>query len=722
MGPRIDRVFLRRLHRLLRIGFGRSGAVGWGGLLQVRLLVPLLITLSLVGEVVIYVSGTAVSAIYPSLATRDAKRFTLLIASMVVLYAIGSGITALREFATGLLGLCVRRALTRRMHRAYIRTGPLYDIGCLLKAEVPASGDECQENASSSEDEVEDEENHEEEAENDGRREEHRVLLGGGVNRRMKGTVQDREASLLDNPDQTIVQDIDQFSDMITKILTVGLTTPVLIIYYTYQVCIITETYFSAPFIWLFFFASWAVTYRAMNPVVPAVFIKEQKEGDLRYNHVFVRSETEAIAMMHSETAEKRRLDTLLDIVIDATYTVLRRTLPLKYCLTCTAYLGAVMSYLVISIPVFDGTFDGKTDIEITGLVAKNLFVCLYLINQFTEVTKVSEQLSQLSGFTARISLLLETCDKLDKTSDVYKETAAEAIIRRFRPSQKVEIPLLQVTNLSYSPPPKPLSNTKQDGHFPDLSRYDKLTFCIRYGQHTLITGPSGSGKSSLLRTLAHVWRHTSTRTTAITFDPDLLTSPADAAAANSAPTTSPLAQVHFDPEKVMFLPQQGFTVPFTPLTATRATVIHTTADPHPTATTYTPCLGPLAAQLTYPLHPVESGICDEDVARLLCLVGLEHLGARCVRGEPGVLEAMSAGERQRLQVARVLYWRPRLVFLDEGMSSLDLEWEMRLYGLLMMTDDAEEAGGAFGITVVAVSHSESNDVRRMFHQNVALG
>ncbi len=49
----------------------------------------------------------------------------------------------------------------------------------------------------------------------------------------------------------------------------------------------------------------------------------------------------------------------------------------------------------------------------------------------------------------------------------------------------------------------------------------------------------------------------------------------------------------------------------------------------------------------------------------------------------------------QRLVVARVLLTRPSVVFLDESTSSLDEEWEARLYCLL--------AGR--GSTLVSVGH-----------------
>ncbi len=87
----------------------------------------------------------------------------------------------------------------------------------------------------------------------------------------------------------------------------------------------------------------------------------------------------------------------------------------------------------------------------------------------------------------------------------------------------------------------------------------------------------------------------------------------------------------------------------------------------------------------------------DRRVADLLRLVGLEGYGARL----PGTL---SGGERQRVALARALAAEPRLLLLDEPLSSLDAGMRERLAGelrdiltvagttTLLVTHDHEEA------------------------------
>ncbi|WP_225752654.1 ABC transporter ATP-binding protein [Actinotalea sp. Marseille-Q4924] len=79
-------------------------------------------------------------------------------------------------------------------------------------------------------------------------------------------------------------------------------------------------------------------------------------------------------------------------------------------------------------------------------------------------------------------------------------------------------------------------------------------------------------------------------------------------------------------------------------------------------------------------------------VAELLELVGLDGFGERDV-------SSLSGGERQRVALARSLAPRPRLVLLDEPLSALDRALRERL------ADDVRTALHATGTTALFVTH-----------------
>jgi hypothetical protein len=78
------------------------------------------------------------------------------------------------------------------------------------------------------------------------------------------------------------------------------------------------------------------------------------------------------------------------------------------------------MSYVVIAIPIFTGVLDDKPPSELSEIIAKNTFLCLYLISSFTAIIYLSESFSDVAGYTARIGQFI---DIIGDYSDPRKDT-----------------------------------------------------------------------------------------------------------------------------------------------------------------------------------------------------------------------------------------------------------------------------------------------------------
>jgi putative ATP-binding cassette transporter len=143
----------------------------------------------------------------------------------------------------------------------------------------------------------------------------------------------------------------------------------------------------------------------------------------------------------------------------------------------------------------------------------------------------------------------------------------------------------------------------------------------IKLGEQVLVSGPTGSGKSTLFRALAGVWP----------FGSGTITVPKNA--------------------RVMILPQR----PYFPI-------------------------APLAAAVAYPAG--RESYDEGKIAGLISAVGLPALADR-IEEEAHWNRMLSLGEQQRLGIARALLSEPDFLFLDEATASLDEPAEAALYQLL---------------------------------------
>jgi putative ATP-binding cassette transporter len=149
----------------------------------------------------------------------------------------------------------------------------------------------------------------------------------------------------------------------------------------------------------------------------------------------------------------------------------------------------------------------------------------------------------------------------------------------------------------------------------------DNLDLRLTAGEALMITGPSGTGKTTLLRSLAQLWPFGS-------------------------------GTVRFPDEgDVMFVAQ----LPYAPL-------------------------GDLRAVVSYPSAAGAFG--DDDIRDALTTVSLGHLTSR-LDEESDWSKVLSPGEQQRIAFARVLLAKPRAVFLDESTSALDAGQEYAMYTTL---------------------------------------
>jgi ATP-binding cassette subfamily D (ALD) protein 4 len=69
-------------------------------------------------------------------------------------------------------------------------------------------------------------------------------------------------------------------------------------------------------------------------------------------------------------------------------------------------YLGAILSYLILAVPIFSHTYDSYTPGELAQLISNYSFICGYVVYYFTRLYDLSNEISIIAGNSHRIGML----------------------------------------------------------------------------------------------------------------------------------------------------------------------------------------------------------------------------------------------------------------------------------------------------------------------------
>ncbi|KAL7750794.1 hypothetical protein RI367_003751 [Sorochytrium milnesiophthora] len=383
----------------------------------------LLLGLSVAMEFILYFVGLLPSEFMAVLVSRDVPKFRHVTIKAAILVVIAGLIQSFLLFAANYFALKLREGLSHHLQKAYLKSPVFYKAWAV---------------------------------------------------------------SNIDNIDQRITQDADKFGLTLGKVLRTVIITPPLIVYYTTQLLALSS-FDGVAIIYLFFIIGSTVSYLCVRPLVRLVYLKEESEGNYRFLHTHIRTNFESIAMLRGLANEAHRALAALNCVIDASMRVIRRALLVEAVNNIVAYVGAVLNYLVVAIPVLTGRYDDLSPSELSSAISKNAFIALYLIDKLTALLRISADVGELSGYTVRLVQLMEFCT--ENGSD-EEEDEARLAWQTAPPSYHQTIKLEDV------------SINTPTGH-PVLHN---ISMEVVPRRDFVIQGKSGLGKSSILRVLAGLW------------------------------------------------------------------------------------------------------------------------------------------------------------------------------------------------------------------------
>ncbi|XP_061561233.1 ATP-binding cassette sub-family D member 4 isoform X4 [Phycodurus eques] len=358
-----------------------------------------------------------------------------------------------------------------------------------------------------------------------------------------------------------------------------------------------------------------------IGPIVSTLFEQEKLEGDFRFKHMQIRVNAESAAFYRAGKVEHMRTDRRLQTLLQTQRNLINKELWLYIGVNTFDYLGGFLSYIIIAIPIFGGLYDDLTPGELSALISRNAFVCIYLINGFTQLIDLSAALSDVAGYTHRVGELSEVMDDVLRRQCDYDPASGESydFDSDFNVHGGPVDTAFVVDRLSYKAP------------YSDRQLVEDLSLTVSEGTHLLVVGNTGTGKTSLLRVLNRLW---------------------EAESGFVQMTTC------FGPRGTLFLPQKPYLTDGT----LREQVIYPLKD----------------------IYPASGSVDDDRIKKFLELAGVSSLVKRTGGLDELVdwnwYDVLSPGEMQRLCFARLFYLQPKYAVLDEATSALTEEAESQLY------------------------------------------
>jgi vitamin B12/bleomycin/antimicrobial peptide transport system ATP-binding/permease protein len=531
----------------------------------------------------------------------------------------------------------------------------------------------------------------------------------------------ERNRLAIDNPDQRITEDVNSFTSFSLSLLITSLT--IVIDFASFST--ILWSIYPQLFLAVVLYAGGGTLIASLlgRNLVRLNFQQLRREADFRYSLVRWRDNAESIAFYAGEDLEGTAVANRLEKVIQNVRQIVNTQRNLEFFTTGYRYMVQILPIAVVAPRYFAGAIELGTISQATGAFNHILSDLSIIVNMFESLSSFSAGIERLSSFYEAMrevdpqknatAPLLQVSNRTSLVATVEASHIShgeaemiDAVIQDDATHAPLLLPEHAHLHHSMFPgdihlqrwlhwnPSNDRGSTVLEMEHVDLVTPDRkrllirdLTVQLRPGEHLLIVGNSGTGKSSLLRAIAGLW----------TAGNGTIARPAD--------------------DDVYFLPQR----PYCTVGSLKDQLLYPSLEAKNRTTAMTNGdLGYLPKS-----HWLKQFLSDEDLLKVLEKVDLYDLAVRAGDGDPiqGLSVVMdwsnilSLGEQQRLAFGRLLVNRPKLVIMDEATSALDIGSETRMYQILQemarktldsSTSSSKGALSESALTYVSVGHRPS--------------
>jgi putative ATP-binding cassette transporter len=292
-----------------------------------------------------------------------------------------------------------------------------------------------------------------------------------------------------DNPDQRIAEDIKQFIELglfvgvglLGAIVSLGSFVVILWGLSAAAPLTIFGEAWNIPGYLVWAALAYAVvgtllTHLIGRPLIALNFNQQRYEADFRFNLVRVRENSEQIALLRGEYAERGRLMDRFLNVVNNWLAIMTRQKRLTFLTAGYNQASVVFPIIVVSPAYFAGHIQLGALTQTAGAFNSVQTALSFFVDTYVRIAEWRAVIERLAGFEASIA----------NAHALTTQMPNIAVTRA--PAKDVRLDGIEVA----LPSGKPLVTA--DGV--TIAPHDQV----------LVTGPSGSGKSTLLRAIAGIW------------------------------------------------------------------------------------------------------------------------------------------------------------------------------------------------------------------------
>ncbi|MBI3701865.1 MAG: ABC transporter ATP-binding protein/permease [Afipia sp.] len=212
-------------------------------------------------------------------------------------------------------------------------------------------------------------------------------------------------------------------------------------------------------------------------PLVGLDFRQQKYEADFRFNLVRVRENSEQIALMHGESAERERLLARFGHVIENWLGIMSRTKKVTAFTATYSQASVIFPYVLVAPAYFAEKIQLGGMMQTASAFGSVQGALSFFISVYRQMAEWQAVVARLDGFEKGIKLAHSLAAD-PSTIHVARGSSSDAVgVDNLTVTLPNGDALLSISNLK-----------------------------LRKGEATLLTGPSGAGKSTLFRAIAGIW------------------------------------------------------------------------------------------------------------------------------------------------------------------------------------------------------------------------